>query len=136
MDKLSSITSKLDKEILQLRTEAAQEARHPETPEQHKPETNHLVSHDPLQTDSRPKQDTEDGDDGGQTLPPPGPQQASDPGSSDCSAGEKGEELLLQSEASQAQERVPGDGRTDLVERTRPKVRDNEGTGPDWVIVG
>lgn len=136
MDKLSSITTKLDKEILQLRTEAAPEARHPETPEQHKHETNHLISHEPLETDSRPKQDAEDGDHGGQTMPPPGPQQAPDPGSSDCNAGEKEEALPLQSEAGKAQDCVPGDGRTDLVERTRHKVKDEEGTSPDWITVG
>lgn len=132
MDKLSSITTKLDQELLQLRTEASQ----PETPEQHKHETNHPTSHDPAETDSRPKQDAEDGGDGGQTMPLPGPQQASDSRSSDGNAEEKEEESLLQSEASSAQDRFPGDGRTDLEEQTRPKVKDKEGTSPDWITVG
>lgn len=136
MDKLSSITTKLDEEILKLRTEAAQEARHPEPPEQHRPETNHPISHDPPETDSRPKQDAGGGDDGGQTMPLPGPSQASDPCSSEWNTGEEEEELLLQSEASKAKECVPGDGRTDQVERTRLEVQDKDGTSPDWITVG
>lgn len=146
MDKLNTIITKLDREILKFRPEEAstldaalQETRDPKASEQLEDENNHLNSHDPLEFDSRPKQDAEDGDDGSHTAPSPDTRQASD--SRFCSpvcneVEEKGEELVVKSQGSEDESCVSEDSRTDFVEEISEKVKGKEETNKEWITVG
>lgn len=140
------IITKLDREILKFRAEEAstvdaalRETRDPKASEQLEDENNHLNSHDPLEFDSRPKQDVEDGDDGSHTVPSPDTQPASDSRScsSDCNeAEEKGEELVVKRQVSEDEDCVSQDSQTDFVEEISEKVKGKEETNKEWITVG
>lgn len=104
---LSGITTKLDKEILNLHAEepstveaGLQETAGQKASELTEEDTNHLNSHSPLEFDSRPKEDIEHADGGSHAmLHPPNTEKASGFSSSECDDVErKGNELVDESE--------------------------------------
>lgn len=146
MDKLNTIIVKLDKEILKSCTleevstvdAALKEARDPKVSEQPEDDTNHLNSHEPLESDSGHKQDAEVGDDQSRTMPSADTEQASDSRLSrpECnSVEEPGHELVVKSQGSQ-QEFVPPQSQTEFLEETNETGKGKEETNKGWITVG
>lgn len=152
IDKINTIITKLDEEMLKLcaaeaSTEDAtpQEIRDPKETEQPEDDKNHLNSDDPLESDSGQKQGAEDGDDQSPTRPPsPDSKQTSDSrfSSSDCNNEEEtGKESEVKSQGSGNKDCVSPDCHTDFLQETEKdtnKVNEKgkEETNKEWITVG
>ncbi|XP_033507944.1 death domain-containing protein 1 [Epinephelus lanceolatus] len=152
IDKINTIITKLDEEMLKLcaaeaSTEDAtpQEIRDPKETEQPEDDKNHLNSDDPLESDSGQKEDAEDGDDQSPTrLPSPDSKQTSDSrfSSSDCNNEEEtGKESEVKSQGSGNEDCVSPDCHTDFLQETEKdtnKVNEKgkEETNKEWITVG
>uniref|UniRef100_A0A671W8N9 Death domain containing 1 n=1 Tax=Sparus aurata TaxID=8175 RepID=A0A671W8N9_SPAAU len=141
IDKLNTIIAKLDKEILKsctLGEVSTVEARDPKVSEQPEDDTNHLNSHEPLESDSGHKQDAEVRDDQSRTMPSADTEQASDSRLSrpECNdVEETGHELAVRSQGSQ-QECVPPQSQTEFLEETNESGKGKEETNKGWITVG
>ncbi|XP_044040854.1 death domain-containing protein 1 [Siniperca chuatsi] len=151
MDKLNTIITKLDEEILKLGAKEAstvdaslQETRAPKASKQPEDDNNHLNSQDPLGFDSGHKKDIEDGDEQSHTMPSPDTEQTSDSrfSSSDCSDVEPpGKEFVVKSQGSGNEDCVSPESQIDFLEETEKdtnRVNDkgkNE-TNIEWITVG
>ncbi|XP_074480227.1 death domain-containing protein 1 [Sebastes fasciatus] len=147
VDKLNTIRTRLDEEILKLCAEEAstvdaalQETRDPQAAED---EHNHLNSHDPLESDSGNKQEFEDRDDQSHIMPSPDTEQTSDSksSSSDCNdVEETGKELAVKGQGSDTEDCVSPESHTDIQETEKDTNRVNdkgkEETNNEWIIVG
>ncbi|XP_039997492.1 death domain-containing protein 1 [Xiphias gladius] len=151
MQKLSTIVTKLDAEILQLAAEKAssvdaalQETIDPETSVQPEDGNNHLSSHDPHESDSGRTQEFEVEGDQSHTRPSPDTEQTSDFrfSSSDCNdVKEAGRELEVKGLVSDNEDCISPVGQTDLLKETekdaqRIDVKGKEETKSEWITVG
>lgn len=141
IDKLNTIIAKLDKEILKsctLGEVSTVEASDPKVSEQPEDDTNHLNSHEPLESDSGHKQDAGVSDDQSRTMPSADMEQASDSRLSrpECNdVEETGHELAVRSQGSQ-QECVPPQSQTEFLEETNESGKGKEETNKGWITVG
>ncbi|XP_034712816.1 death domain-containing protein 1 [Etheostoma cragini] len=143
MDKLNTVISKLDEEILKLCAEEAsalQETRDPKASKQPEDDNNHLSSLDPLESDPGHKQDVMDGDDQSHTMPSPDIEQSSN-SSFDCShAKETEKELVVQTQGSGSENCNSPESQTNFLETENDTNRvDNKGkekTNIGWITVG
>ncbi|XP_073330594.1 death domain-containing protein 1 isoform X2 [Pagrus major] len=146
MDKLNTIITKLDKEILKSCTveeaptvdAALKEARDPKASEQPEDDTNHLNSHEPLESDPGRKQDVEDGDDQSQTMTSADTEQTSDSRLSRCNdVEETGQELVVKSQGrDDGRECVSSQSQTEVLEETNESDKGKEETNRGWITVG
>ncbi|XP_032355119.1 death domain-containing protein 1 isoform X2 [Etheostoma spectabile] len=143
MDKLNTVTSKLDEEILKLCAEEAsalQETRDPKAPKQPEDDNNHLSALDPLESDSGHKQDVMDGDDQSHTMPSPDIERSSHSGF-DCShAKETGKKLVVKIQGRESENCNSAESQTNFLETENDTNRfDNKGkekTNIGWITVG
>ncbi|XP_070786242.1 death domain-containing protein 1 [Enoplosus armatus] len=137
-DKLNTIITKLDEEILKLCADEAstvdaslQETRDPQASEQPEDENYHLNSQDPLEFDPGHEQDVKDGDDQSHAMPSLDTEQTSGSrfSSSDCSdVEETGKEIAVKGQGSDNEDQ------TDFLEETNDKGK--EETKIEWITVG
>lgn len=133
-EKLSTIISKLDAEILKLHAEGTSIGPQ-EMKDANKDEKNHLNASVPLEVDSGLKVDDEDGYDGNSTMPSSDAQQESDliSCSSDCNALRGKEEELM----SRCQESsIESCFSKDSMEEGGEKVKGKNETTSKWITVG
>ncbi|TDG99661.1 hypothetical protein EPR50_G00196840 [Perca flavescens] len=143
MDKLNTVITKLDEEILKLCAEEASaplETRDPKAPKQPEDNNNHLSSHDALESDSGHKQDVEDRDDQSHTMPSPDSEQTSH-SSVDCNnAKETGKELVVKIQVSENENCNSPESQTNFLETENDTNRVNdkgkEKTNIGWITVG
>ncbi|GLD53771.1 death domain-containing protein 1 [Lates japonicus] len=146
MQKLSTITTKLDAEILQLSPEEAtsvdaalQETREPETSVQPEDGNNHLSSHDPHESDSGHKQEVEDEGDQSHTGLSPDTERTSDDfgfSSSDCNnVKETGRESEVKGQVSDNEGNVSPVSQTEQ-DAGRINVKGKEEAKSEWITVG
>lgn len=137
MDKLNTISTKLDKEIFKLCAEEAS------TVAAALQETRELNSHNSLEFDSVHEQEVgEDGDDQNPTTmpPPPDAEQTSDSrfSNDDCNnVGETGEGLVVKSQGGDNDDSVSPDS-LEETEKDTNKVNDEGKEEPknEWITVG
>lgn len=133
-EKLSTIISKLDAEIIKLHAEGTSIGSQ-EMKDANKDEKNHLNVGVPLEVDSGPKVDDEVGDDGNGTMPSSDAQQESDlrSCSSDCDdLRGKEEELVSRRQESSTESCFSKDS----VEEGGEKVEGKTETISKWITVG
>ncbi|XP_071316042.1 death domain-containing protein 1 [Trachinotus anak] len=143
LQKLSTIITKLDAEILQLSAEetsvdsALQETSNPETPVQPEDGNNHLSSHDPCESDPEHKQEGEDEGDQSHTRLSTDTKQTSD-----CNDVEDTwKELEVKGQVCGNEDCVFPVSQTDLLKETEKNaekinVRSKEETKNEWITVG
>ncbi|XP_051284794.1 death domain-containing protein 1 [Dicentrarchus labrax] len=151
IDKLNTIRTKLDEEILKSCAEEAspvgaalQETGDTKTSEQREDDNNPLNSHNFLEFDSRCKKDIEDGDDQSHTMSLPDTEQTLDSrfSSSDCNnVEETGKELVVKSQGIDNEDCVSPDRQTDFCEETekdtnRVNDKGKEEMNNEWITVG
>lgn len=146
MNKLNTVITKLDEEILKLCAEdasALQETRDPKAPKQPEDDNNHLSSHDPLESDSGHKQHVEDGDDQSHTMPSPSSSDIEQISHSsfDCNhAKETGKELVVKIQGSENENCNSPESQTNFLETENDTKRVNdkgkEKTNIGWITVG
>lgn len=146
MQKLSTITTKLDVEFLQLSAEEAtsvdaalQQTRDPETSVQPEDGNNHLSSHDQHESDSGHKQEVEDESDQSHTGLSPDTERTLDDfgfSSSDCNnVKETGRESEVKGQVSDNEGNVSPVSQTEQ-DAGRINVKGKEETKSEWITVG
>lgn len=133
-EKLSMIISKLDAEIIKLQAEGASIGSQ-EMKDANKDEKNHLNVSVPLEVDTGPEVNEEDGDDGDSTMPSSDAQQESDlrSCSSECDGLRgKEEELVSRRQESSTESCFSKDS----VEEGGEKVEGKTETNSKWITVG
>lgn len=151
MDKLHTIITKLDAEILKFCAEEAsavdaalQETRDPKVSEQPEADNNHLNSHNPLAFDCGHKQDVEGGDDQSHKMSSPDTEQTLDSrfSSSDCNDVKDTEKTLeVKSQGGDSEDPVSPESQADVLEETekdtnRVNDKDKEEINNEWITVG
>ena len=143
MDKLNTIITKLDKEILKLCSEEAstvdaalQETGDPEASEQLEDDINHLNSHAPLEFDSENKRGVEDST---HSKPSPESEHVSD---SRCSVSDTSDveetekETGVRGQGSDNEDCVSTERQTDFMEEKNENDKRKEETNEEWITVG
>lgn len=131
MDKLNTIRTKLDAEILKLCAEEAS------TVDAALQETRELNSHDPLEFDSAHKQDVEDG--GDHTVPSPDAEQTSDSRFSSSDGNDVEEtatELVVKRQGGDNEDCVSPDSLETEKDTNRVNDEGKKETNKEWITVG
>ncbi len=146
MQRLNTIITKLNEEILKLRADEAAtvdaallETSDPKASEQFEDDSNPLNSHGPLEFVSGHKQDAEERDDQSHAMLPPGAEPTSDLrlNSSDChNVEETGIEIVVKGQGNDNEDCGSPQRQTDFLEETNENDTDKEEKDKEWITVG